>query len=126
MAPIDSAKTQEPSGTSFYTMQVSPQSFSENAAVSGKVVLPITHDKQQYWLMTSEQKGLLLTDKNGVTLAQYPGDFEVLDRRADIVIANKKWDMLATVDNESGAALLIGLDWQNQAFKLLGVFFIVF
>ncbi|MGY0625924.1 MAG: phytase, partial [Paraglaciecola chathamensis] len=59
MAPIDSAKTQEPSGTSFYTMQVSPQSFSENAAVSGKVVLPITHDKQQYWLMTSEQKGLL-------------------------------------------------------------------
>ncbi len=119
MAPIDSAKTQEPSGTSFYTMQVSPQSFSENAAVSGKVVLPITHDKQQYWLMTSEQKGLLLTDKNGVTLAQYPGNFEALDRRADIVIANKKWDMLATVDNESGAALLIGLDWQNQAFKLL-------
>ena len=102
-----------------HSAQVETFSLDSNADIAGKVALPVMHQRQQYWLLTSEQQGLLLTDQNGKKLAQYPGNFELLDRRSDVQIADKTWDVLATVDNESGDALLIGLDWPARQFSVL-------
>ncbi|MFQ3235667.1 MAG: 3-phytase [Paraglaciecola sp.] len=101
---------------------VATYSFTDNQHIAGKIALPIRHQQQQYWLLTSEKQGLLLTDAKSNTLAHYPGNIELIDRRAQVKIGAETLDLLATVDNESGDILLIGLDWKNQKFSLLDSF----
>jgi 3-phytase len=95
------------------------QKFAYNQNIAGKVAYPIRHQQQSYWLLSSETQGLLLTDSKGKTLSQYMGNIELVDWRADVAIAGKSYDLVATVDKESGKVLIVGLDWQTQQFSLL-------
>ncbi|WP_416306886.1 phytase [Neptunicella sp. SCSIO 80796] len=95
------------------------RSLPENQAIAGKVAMPITHQQQQYWLLTSESKGVLFTDQDGNILSQYAGNMEILDWRDDIQLGNHPQGIIATVDNESGHILLLGLDWRDKKLSLL-------
>ena len=102
--------------------ELTRQNFSHNQNIAGKVAYPISHQQQTYWLLSSETQGLLLTDSKGKTLSQYSGNIELIDWRADVAIAGKSYDLVATVDKESGQVLIVGLDWQTQQFSLLNTF----
>jgi 3-phytase len=90
------------------------QPFSSNQNIAGKIARPIVHAEQQYWLLTSEQDGLLLTDSQGNTLSQYNGNFELMDWRADMQLGTQTVDLIATVDNETGRVLVLALDWRTK------------
>ncbi|KXI29818.1 phytase [Paraglaciecola hydrolytica] len=108
--------------TTTETMQLSLQDFAVNQNIAGKVAFPIRHQQQNYWLLTSETQGLLLSDASGKTLSQFAGNFEMLDWRANVQIEGKQHDLIATVDKESGKVVILGLDWQTQQFSLLDSF----
>ena len=103
-------------------IQLELQNFAFNQNIVGKVAYPIVHQQQTYWLLSSETQGLLLTDTQGKTLSQFAGNIELIDWRADVAIAGKSYDLVATVNKESGQILIVGLDWQTRQFSLLNTF----
>ena len=102
------------------TITLSP--FAVNQDIAGKMAVPIKHEQQAYWLLSSETQGLLLTNEQGHTLSHYQGNMEVVAWRDDVNINGKQQGLIATVEKESGQILILGLDWQNQAFSLLKTF----
>jgi 3-phytase len=93
--------------------------FTLNNNIKGKVAFPIKHQQQSYWLLTSEEQGILLTDEQGQTLSHFAGSMEVLDWRNNVNVNGKQLGLVATVNKENGQVLILGLDWQNQQFSLL-------
>lgn len=95
--------------------------FAVNNNIKGKVAFPIKHQQQSYWLLTSEEQGILLTDEQGQTLSHFAGSMEVLDWRDNVSLDGKKLGLIATINKENGQVLILGLDWQNQQFSLLTI-----
>lgn len=102
------------------SLNMTPFTFNHN--VKGKVAFPITHQQQSYWLLTSEEQGILLTDEQGQTISHFAGTMEVLDWRANIIVGQQPLDLIATVDKNTGQVLILGLDWQTLQFHLLKTF----
>lgn len=94
-------------------------SFAVNNNISGKVAFPVKHQQQPYWLLTSEEQGILLTDEQGQTISHYAGNMEILDWRDNVNLDGKKVGLIATVSKESGQVLILALNWHNQQFSLL-------
>lgn len=93
--------------------------FTANNDIKGKVAFPIRHQQKAYWLLSSEEQGILFTDEQGHTLSQYAGSMELLDWRDNVSLDGKKIGLVATMNKENGQILILGLDWQNQQFRLL-------
>ncbi|MDP5031132.1 phytase, partial [Paraglaciecola sp.] len=93
--------------------------FEVNNNIKGKVAFPIKHQQQSYWLLTSEEQGILLTDEQGQTLSHFAGSMEALDWRDNVSLDGKKLGLIATSNKENGQVLILGLDWQTLQFSLL-------
>lgn len=93
--------------------------FTTNYNIKGQVAFPIARQQELYWLLSSEEQGILLTNEQGQTLSHFAGSMEVLDWRDNVDINGKKLGLIATINKENGQVLILGLDWQNQQFSLL-------
>lgn len=87
--------------------------------VAGKTAIPIIHQQQQYWLLSSESQGILLTDNAGNLLASFAGNMETLDWRDNIRLGNKNVGLIVTHDTNAERILVLTLDWQTQQLSLL-------
>ncbi|MDN4503044.1 phytase [Alteromonadaceae bacterium BrNp21-10] len=99
--------------------QTSLMPLANNADIAGKSAVPIIHQDQQYWLLTSESLGILLTDSQGQTISRYPGNMELIDWRDNIQVNGQSMGLIATVENESSRTLILGINWQTQSLELL-------
>ncbi|MEP4889307.1 MAG: phytase [Aliiglaciecola sp.] len=99
--------------------QTRPLLAPESSLVAGKSALPIMHNGEQYWLLTSEAQGILLVDGQGQTLSSFAGNMEMLDWRNNIQIGNKTLGLITTNDNNNQQILVLGLDWQSKQLSLL-------
>lgn len=101
------------------TSQITPLNTLYGDNIAGKIAIPLNRADQQYWLMTSETQGILMTDAQGEVLSHYAGNMEILDWRENVQIADKVYGVLSTYDNDLGEVLILGLDWQTQQLSLL-------
>ncbi|MDO6694804.1 phytase [Aliiglaciecola sp. 3_MG-2023] len=99
--------------------QTRPLLADEKQVVAGKSALPILHNKQQYWLLTSEVNGISLVDEHGQILSTFAGNMEMLDWRDNIQIGNDTFGLITTNDNNNQEILVLGLDWQSKQLSLL-------
>lgn len=105
--------------TQSVSLKTTATALGHNSLAEGKMALPLEYQQQPYWLMTSKQQGMVLTDGQGTILSQFKGNMDMLDWRDNINVNGKQLGLIATVDNESGAVLLLALDWQNKQLSLL-------
>lgn len=87
--------------------------LENNSNVAGKIAKPIRHQQTEYWLLTSESSGVLLTDQQGNELSNIDGHIELLDWRDNIKIGNQTFGLIAALDSNLGQVVIIQLDWQN-------------
>ncbi|WP_158968591.1 phytase [Paraglaciecola sp. L3A3] len=99
--------------------QTVPLAVATKNNISGKSATPIRYQQEQYWLLTSESQGLMLTDLDGKVLSTFAGNLEALDWRDNIQIGDKNYSLIITLDNDLGQVLILGLDWQNKQLALL-------
>ncbi|WP_339725811.1 phytase [uncultured Paraglaciecola sp.] len=93
--------------------------LEKNNDIGGKVAKPIRNQQQEYWLLTSETLGLLLTDKQGNQLSSIEGHIELLDWRDNIQIGEQSFGLIAALDSNLGQVLIVKLDWQKQQLSEL-------
>lgn len=90
------------------------KSLENNNDIAGKVAKPIRYQQQEYWLLTSETFGVLLTDKLGNQLSHVKGNIELLDWRDNIQVGDQTFGLIAALDSNLGQILIIKLDWQTK------------
>ncbi|WP_289029435.1 phytase [uncultured Paraglaciecola sp.] len=94
-------------------LSVPLNTLHQNSDIAGKVAKPIRHKGQDYWLLTSEKLGVLLTDQNGKKLSSTDGNIELLDWRDNIQLNGETFGLIAALDSNLGQVLIIKLDWQT-------------
>ncbi|GAC21938.1 phytase [Paraglaciecola arctica] len=95
------------------------KALENNSDIAGKVAKPIRYQQQEYWLLSSETLGVLLTDKKGNQLSSVKGHIELLDWRDNIQVGDQTFGLIAALDSNLGQVLIIKLDWKTKKLSEL-------
>ncbi|QJR79478.1 phytase [Alteromonas pelagimontana] len=87
----------------------------QSIPVSGKGLRPITHEGSRYFLITSEQRGLIILDDQHNPVASLAGHYSQSDMR----VLNDDTMLIVALDNNSNETRLIRYQWQNKQFTSL-------
>ncbi len=98
---------------------VMPLSFGQQEL--GKQALPLAHNGEVYWLVTSAREGLQLFDEQATKLNIFGGNFEVLSLRTAVMLNNHSTSLIAALDVETDFTHILAIDWQQSAFQKLAV-----
>ena len=93
--------------------------FYQADKLEGQQVQPLVRDTGQYWLISSESRGLLLLDEQKNVRARFAGNFETLAWQPAVKLDGKLVDLVVSIDNESATTKLLALDWQTPELRLL-------
>ncbi|WP_102798777.1 phytase [Bowmanella denitrificans] len=93
--------------------------FYQADKLQGQQVQPLVRDNGQYWLISSESRGLLLLDEQQQVRASFAGNFETLAWQPAVKLDGKLVDLVVSIDNESATTKLLALDWQTPELRLL-------
>ncbi len=85
--------------------------------LSGESILPLGTESAPLWLVTSENRGLLLLDENGsTTKGRVRGTVELLDMRKNVSFAGGKATIAVTMEQSTNQPLVVAV---NKADKSL-------
>ncbi|MBT1066176.1 phytase [Bowmanella sp. Y26] len=98
-------------------LQTVPFYQAEN--LQGQQVQPLVHGSSQFWLITSESRGLMLLDEQKKVRASFAGNFETLAWQPSIQVGDTLVDLVIGIDNESAKTQILALDWQKPELRWL-------
>lgn len=86
------------------------QIIKGSEGLSGKASMPVFLNEKTHWLVSSEEKGLLLLDGSGKLLSSLKGPYELVDMRKDVQIGNTAQAVAVTLDYERNRLVLASLN----------------